>query len=87
MISKRSVTGHIKNLLKDKFIIYTEKVSNTLDLKKDLRIENSELNVLFFYLENIFNIEIAPTDEGSIRKVGDLSRVVYGKLNMHSHAA
>ena len=81
MINKRTITGHIKNLLRDKFIIYTEKVSNSLDLKKDLNIENSELNVLFFYLENIFKIEIGQSEEKSVQKVGDLSRIVYGKLS------
>jgi acyl carrier protein len=87
MIDKRTVTENIKSLLKEKFIIYTDKVNNSLDLKKDLNIENSEMNILLFYLENIFKVEIAQNEEKNIQKVGDLSRIIWGKLNTHTAAA
>lgn len=87
MIAKRKVTENVKSLLKEKFIIYPQRIYNSFDLRNDLDLENNEMNILLFYVENFFHIEIAKTEEDSIHQVGDLSRLVCQKLNMLSAAA
>jgi len=81
MIQKRTITEHVKNLIKDKFIIHTNKLSSSTDLQKDLLFGNMDINIILFYVENLFHIEIEKTEESDIKKVGDLSEIICKKLS------
>jgi hypothetical protein len=74
----------VKNLIKDKFIIHTNKLSSSTDLQKDLLFGNMDINIILFYVENLFHIEIEKTEESDINFIlpVDGSPSLMGTMNI-----
>ncbi|NCX95841.1 MAG: hypothetical protein EBX41_05430 [Chitinophagia bacterium] len=86
MKQKRSITNNVKNLLKEKFIIAVPKLSGSTRLQEDLHFENNDLNMVLFYVEKLFHINIEQSEESSIKSVSDISRIVNKKLPQYATA-
>lgn len=73
---KKSITTALLEILHRNFLIHVEKLSNRLNLSKDLGMNELEQREMLYYVENEFNIQIDDREVAKINTVGDLVNTV-----------
>ncbi|MFD0896249.1 acyl carrier protein [Loigolactobacillus binensis] len=70
-MSEQEIYDKIAQLIEERFEISADKVSQTLDFKKDLNADSIDIVEFILELEDTFNAEISDEDAEKLATVGD----------------